>query len=235
MNHASLASVLQHPAVWLGDGRTPVLPTTMPSSYGVLDAQLPGGGWAVGSVTEILLANGAGSGELSLLWPALGRIARAREVVLIAPPHVPYAPAWQQAGVDPGRTLWLQPSSVTESLWAMEQALREPACGAVLGWIQGFIDDRACRRLQLAARAGQGYGFLLRAGRGHGASSPLPLRLSVATTPQGWQIHILKRRGLPLTTPLNLTHEEARHALAGHPSAFVAAGSLSAAAPRLSH
>ncbi|GGP18298.1 hypothetical protein GCM10010970_04230 [Silvimonas iriomotensis] len=210
-------------------------PATLPSAFAALDAELPGGGWPLGGVAELLLIHGAGSGELPLLWPALGQIARAREVVLIAPPQVPYAPAWLQAGIDPGRTLWLQPASVAESLWAMEQALREPACGAVLSWIQGFIDDRACRRLQLAARSGQGYGFLLRPGRGHSTPSPLPLRLSVATTDDGWQVQILKRRGLPLTTPVRLTRQEARHALAGYPSAVAAAGNLSATAPRLTH
>ncbi|MBB5193643.1 hypothetical protein HNQ50_004401 [Silvimonas terrae] len=235
MNDAALVSVLQHPAVWRGDGRMGAAPATVPSAFRALDAQLPGGGWAVGSVTELLLGNGTGSGELPLLWPALGQIARAREVVLIAPPQVPYAPAWQQAGIDPGRMLWLQPASVTESLWAMEQALREPACGAVLGWIQGFIDDRACRRLQLAAKSGQSYGFLLRPGRGHPVPSPLPLRLSVATTDEGWQVHILKRRGLPLTAPVCLTRQEARYALAGLAPAVVAAGSLSATASRLTH
>lgn len=228
-----LDQVLQHPAIWLGDGRMASAQQSLPTALAALDAELPDGGWATGSTTELLLADGAGVGELAILWPSLRQIGRSREIVLVSPPYVPYAPAWQQAGIDLARTLWLKPGSVAESLWAMEQALREPACGAVLGWVQGFIDDRASRRLQLAAKAGNGYGFLLRPGRSRIMSSPLPLRLSISSSPQGWQINILKRRGLPLTTPVFLSRQEVRHALAGYSSAATAAGSLSATTPRL--
>jgi hypothetical protein len=49
---------------------------TQPSGFAVLDAQLPGGGWPIGAITE-LMPELAGIGELRLLAPALVALARA--------------------------------------------------------------------------------------------------------------------------------------------------------------
>ncbi|KPC54827.1 translesion DNA synthesis-associated protein ImuA [Amantichitinum ursilacus] len=222
-----LADVLRHPAIWRGDGRMQHRFEVIKTGYAALDHALPDGGWQPASMAEILVAKGAASGELSLLWPALQDIGRQRELVLVAPPCVPYAPAWQQAGIDLARLVWVRPASAGDTLWAMEQALREPACGAVLGWVAGVLDDRSCRRLQLAAKAGGGLGFLLRPPQRE-SSSPLPLRIEVEAAQQGWCVHVRKRRGLPLTEPLFVTRAEVHHALAGHRHPDAATARLSA-------
>src|SRR5690606_9688541 len=102
----------------------------------------------------------AGSGELSLLMPACARLTQAgRWVIFIAPPHIPYAPALADAGLDLARLLLVRTGSSQERLWALEQALKSRHCGAALAWLER-IDDRSRRRLQLACEQGGTSGFL---------------------------------------------------------------------------
>ncbi|WP_432719445.1 translesion DNA synthesis-associated protein ImuA [Jeongeupia wiesaeckerbachi] len=218
MQNASLGDVLRHPAIWRGDGRAAAA-VCVTSGHAGLDAVLPGGGWPLASVSEIVVAR-PGMGELALLWPVLRRCA-GQSICLIQPPLLPYAPAWAAAGIALERLVWLRPSDTAGALWAMEQTLREPGCGAVLGWIDG-VDDRAARRLLLASREGGACGFLLRTRPGQ--SSPLPLRLGIDTLPGGVAVRVLKRRGPPLADPIVLT--ETNHALAGLIPAEPAAGRL---------
>jgi hypothetical protein len=101
----ALQSVLEHPAIWRGGDLPPAAQPALSSGFPALDAQLPGGGWPVGALTEIL-ADADGMGELSLLLPFLSRLTRAGQgVVWVAPPYLPYAPALAAAGVEPERCL----------------------------------------------------------------------------------------------------------------------------------
>ncbi|WP_148715652.1 translesion DNA synthesis-associated protein ImuA [Chitinolyticbacter meiyuanensis] len=218
----SLQDVLKHPAIWRGSGSS--TQAVLPSGHVALDAELPGGGWGLGQINELLHVPGLG--ELRLLWPAL-RQSRGR-VVLVAPPWPPYAPAWAQAGIAPERLIWVRPQAPADVLWALEQTLAEPDCAAALGWWHGRLDDRHARRLQLAARRGQGAGFLLRQGVSDGVASPFPLRVALDACQRGLQVRILKRRGLPLTHPVLLTDIEVRHALAGPALTYPSAQRLSA-------
>ena len=131
-----------------------------PTGHGLLDALLPSGGWPAAALSEIL--HGAeGIGELQLLWPTLARLSQAAErILLVAPPHLPYPPAWLAAGVDL-RWLSLVEANSRDALWAAEQCLRSGSCGAVLCWPKQ-ADDRALRRLQIAAETGQTLAFAYR-------------------------------------------------------------------------
>jgi cell division inhibitor SulA/protein ImuA len=171
---------------------------TQPSGFAVLDAQLPGGGWPIGAITE-LMPELAGIGELRLLAPALVALARAgRYIAWIAPPLLPYAPALAGAGLPLERVLIIQTRDLKESLWAMEQTLRCPLFGAVLAW-PASIADRNVRRLQLAAEAGGSLGILYRPPPAAQALSPaaLRLRLSPLRSPllDGLAVEIPKMRG----------------------------------------
>src|SRR5439155_763800 len=80
-------------------------------------------------------------GEIRLTLPALVHLqAGHRDVVWIAPPHLPYAPALAAAGLDLARLLIVRCRSVADQLWAYEQALRAPECGAAFAWL-GPHDD----------------------------------------------------------------------------------------------
>jgi len=165
-----------------------------PSGFPELDANLPGGGWPIGAIAE-LLSDAVGIGELSLLVPVLSRLARAgRYIAWVAPPYLPYAPALAQRGLPLERVLLIRTRSLPDSLWATEQALRCPAVGAVLGW-PTYIVDKNVRRLQLAAEAGGSLGILHRPLKAARESSPAALRLRLHAAPDGLVIEIHKARG----------------------------------------
>ncbi|WP_166650926.1 translesion DNA synthesis-associated protein ImuA [Pseudomonas sp. LP_7_YM] len=186
----SLDALLDERRVW--KGRPQVQPVAaQPTGHPLLDAALPIGGWPPAALTEILIpANG--SGELRLLWPTLARLADSGErIVLVAPPHVPYPQAWQSAGVDL-RQLSVINASDTDALWAVEQCLRSGSCGAVLCW-PAKVDDRALRRLQVAAETGQTLAFACRGQ--HAAANPSPAALRLAIDARPSQLRVLKCRG----------------------------------------
>lgn len=196
----SLDALLQQRRVWKGAGQQAAV-ARHPTGHAQLDTLLPGGGWPESSLSEILLS-APGSGELQLLWPTLSRLTRAQErVVLVAPPLVPYAHAWLQAGVDL-HWLVLIEAQAQEALWTAEQCLRSGSCGAVLCWPER-IDDRGLRRLQLAAATGQTLGFVCRSLYEAANPSPAALRLAVDAWPR--QVRVLKSRGaLPAARPIAL-------------------------------
>jgi cell division inhibitor SulA len=150
----ALDPLLQGPHLWRGDRCAEVAIPSLPTGHPALDALLPGAGWPRGALTELRLAH-TGIGELTLLLPALREVVReGRRVALISPPHVPYACAFAQAGLDPTRLLVVQAHDSADALWAMEQALASGVCGAVVGW-PAFVTERSLRRLQLAAETGR--------------------------------------------------------------------------------
>lgn len=176
--------------LWRGQAKN-LSSETQPTGHAALDAVLPGGGWPESALSEILFAS-TGIGELSLLWPTLARLTRTNErVVLVAPPHVPYAQAWLAAGMDL-RQLTIVDAQGREALWAAEQCLRSGSCGAVLCWPQQ-ANDRALRRLQVAAETGQTLAFAFRPLREAVNPSPAALRLAVEAQPP--QLRVLKCRG----------------------------------------
>ncbi len=204
--HPAVDALLHHPKIWRGDQLACTEHPGLATGHSALDRELPGAGWPVGGLTD-LVARQPGSGELRLLLPALAALSQAgRQIVLIAPPHIPYAPAWQAAGVDLARLSWLRADNERDRLWALEQTLREPSVGAVVGWLAGAPADRLWRRLQLAAETGGGSGFILRGGTAS-TSSPVGLRLQVEPVAGGLSVQVLKRRGAPLARPVLIPHE----------------------------
>lgn len=176
--------------VWKGRPAPPSI-SPQPTGHAALDAALPSGGWPEAALSEILIA-GQGVGELQLVWPTLARLTTAGErVVLVAPPYVPYPQAWQNAGVDL-RQLSIIQASDREALWAAEQCLRSGSCGAVLCWPQQ-ADDRALRRLQVAAETGQTLAFAYRSIKDAINPSPAALRIAIDSRPA--QLRVLKCRG----------------------------------------
>ena len=165
--------------------------SAQPSGHAALDAALPSGGWPEAALTELLLP-ADGIGELRLLLPTLARLTQAgQDIVLIAPPYVPYPAGWRQAGVDFGR-VHLVEATPRDALWATEQCLRGGCVAAVLAWPQR-ADDRALRRLQVAAETGQTLGFAFRDQREACNPSPAALRIAIEGAPA--QLRVLKCRG----------------------------------------
>jgi hypothetical protein len=196
-----LEAVLNHPAVWRGSECARVAPGVS-TGFAELDVYLPGSGWPIGAITEIY-AERAGVGEVKLIVPAAARLTQAgRWVTLIAPPHVPYAPALASHGVRLERFLLIRPGTAEDHLWAAEQALRASCCGAVLLW-QDHLHERALRRLQLAAESASTSLILFRSAR-VAPASPAALRLHVSRSEGRTIVRILKRRGGGLPPPVVL-------------------------------
>lgn len=170
-----------------------------PTGHASLDQHLPDGGWPAAALSELLLAS-PGCGELQLLWPSLARLtAQGGRVVLIAPPFIPYAPAWQAAGVDLRWLIQVQ-APQADVLWAAEQCLRSASCAAVLCWPER-ADDRALRRLQVAAETGQALAFACRPQQAANNPSPAALRIAVDTRPAQWRV-LKCRGGMPPPLPI---------------------------------
>ena len=184
----ALDSLFNGGRVW--KGRTAAPPASVhPTGLAALDTVLPSGGWPEAALSEILVAQ-QGVGELRLVWPTLARLSAAGErIVLVAPPYTPYPHAWQNAGVDL-RQLSVIQADERDALWAAEQCLRSGSCGAVLCWPRK-ADDRALRRLQVAAETGQTLAFAWRALSEAINPSPAALRLVVEPS----QVRVLKCRG----------------------------------------
>jgi len=194
-----LDRLLDQRQVWRGR-QTQVRPSGLqPTGHAELDGRLPEGGWPAAALSELLLAS-PGCGELQLLWPSLARLTgEGGRVVLVAPPFIPYAPAWQAAGVDL-RWLVQVDAEPQDALWAAEQCLRSGSCAAVLCWPQR-ADDRALRRLQVAAETGQALAIACRPQSAAHNPSPAALRIAIDTLPAQWRV-LKCRGGLAPTAPI---------------------------------
>lgn len=176
------------------------------SGFASLDAELPGSGWPTGMLTE-LITREPGAGELRLLVPLLRQLSREqRVIVLLAPPHIPYAPALSGFGIDLTRLLIVQAPNAADRLWAVEQTLKSASFGSLLAWLpQERTKPEHLRRLQLAAQGTQGPVFLFRSLAAQFESSPAPLRLLLLPKPeQKLSVQVLKRRGPVLADPILL-------------------------------
>jgi hypothetical protein len=187
----AIDALLHQRRVW--KGRHAVLPPgSQPTGHAELDAVLPAGGWPEAALVEVLIP-ADGVGELQLVWPTLARLSQAGErVVLVAPPYLPFASAWQNAGVDLRHLQIVRVETARDALWATEQCLRSGSCGAVLCWPRD-ADDRALRRLQVAAESGRSLAFATRPLDAAHHASPAALRIAVDAEPAQWRV--LKCRG----------------------------------------
>jgi len=202
---ASIAQLVQMPGVWRGGELEQVIHEVVPTGHARLDAELPGGGWPMGTLSEVL-HDGVGIGEVSFLAGALARAAEgSRMIAWINATHLPYAPALAQAGIPLERCLVVRPADREDALWAAEQSLKSGACGAVLLWMERFAEEYAwLRRLQMAAESGRAMAVLFRSTAAERHSTPSHLRVVAMSEHAQLTIRIPKRRGPPLSKPLAL-------------------------------
>jgi protein ImuA len=219
-----------HPSLWRASQLARGMNRCLDTGHAALSAELPGGGWPVGALIELLLQQN-GIGELRLLQPALSRLAK-RRIVLLQPPYQPQMLAFAGLGVAPSQLLWITPTRGADALWAAEQILRTDSCGALLCW-QNQVRNESLRRLHLAAQGGSALFFMLRPLACSPDASPAALRLRVAPAVGGLQIGFAKRRGPQRDDPMFLALPPlpsllSRHATVDRPaSAPAAARSIS--------
>ena len=192
---ASLAEVLARGDIWRGDTLARLSESAVPSGYSELDAELPGGGWPRGSLTEILVDR-SGLGELSLLLPCLARLSeQGGWLALVAPPWLLHAPAWLRGGVALERLVVIHAGK--SALWCGEQLLVSGGFSGVLVWSGAGMDAKSVRRLQVAGEGRSCLTWLLRPVSQASQPSAAALRLILAPDESGVSVDILKRRGQP--------------------------------------
>ncbi|OUL79957.1 translesion DNA synthesis-associated protein ImuA [Paraburkholderia hospita] len=180
-----------HPSLWrasqLARGRI----STIDTGYPALSAELPGGGWPVSSLVEIL-AQTYGCGEMRLIAPALAKLAGP--VLLVGPPAEPSAHGLAYTGISPERLILVRSQNSRDQLWSAEQALTAGTCAAVLLW-QKHVRADSLRRLLLAARSTTSLFFVMRHLSDARDASPADLRIAVKPSEAGASVEILKRKG----------------------------------------
>jgi protein ImuA len=179
------------------------------SGHAVLDAQLPGGGWPVGSLVEVLQQRP----ELhawQLVLPALAHwvLLKPGPIVLVGAPLLPFTPALSAQGLPAERLLWIRVDAPAARLWSAEQALRCADVAALLAWLPQ-CKSSDLRRLQLAARQHGKLLFVFRPVQVRTQASPSPLRVLVAGVDH-LELQVLKRKGPPLEDTLTLPAQPAR-------------------------
>ncbi|MDP3702613.1 MAG: translesion DNA synthesis-associated protein ImuA [Hylemonella sp.] len=195
--------------VWRADQLARPQQAVLASGHAELDAELPGGGWPIGQLTEVLQVQ-PGLFEWRLLLPALKAAVARGPLVLIGAPHLPHLPALVAAGIPTAQLLRVDAQTPAERLWAAEQVLRCRELGALLAWLPQARPEQL-RRLQLASTATQALVFAFRPELARHESSPAPLRLTLCAAAdeagamtQGLSVELLKRRGPHIDHPVTL-------------------------------
>jgi protein ImuA len=197
-----LSSLLEGQQLWHAQemlGVAALSAQVQPTGFEALDAALPGRGWPLSQLNELICTPGV-SGEWSLMLPGLRAAqASARQLVLINAPHEPYLPAWQAAGISPARVLRLDAGAHSQAqqraCWAAEQALHCADVAAVVAWLPRAPTE-SLRRLQLAASESQILLFVVRPLAAQDHSSPAALRLLLSRSDAlHTEVSILKCRG----------------------------------------
>lgn len=189
------SSPLDHPDVWRASQGAALSLRTTATGRPSLDAALPGQGWPLARLTEILLPQ-PGMGEVELLLPLLARRSRAGSLLVwIRPPCPPNLPLLATFDVDLSRTWLISTDSEQQALWAAEQVLASGVPVSVLLWTE-MADERALRRLALAAEGGDALAILFRPRPQVEAVSPAALRIRLDGPADRHPMHLVKARGL---------------------------------------
>ncbi|MEZ0309431.1 MAG: translesion DNA synthesis-associated protein ImuA [Ramlibacter sp.] len=197
------------PNVWRVPELAHAQEVVVSTGHAALDAQLPGGGWPVGSLVEVLQDH-AGQHVWQLLLPGLAQAIgkQAGPVVLVDAPFQPFGPSLAAQGLPGERLLCVRAGKPQARLWAAEQALRCADVVAVMAWLPQ-CKGTELRRLHMAAQQHDKLLFVFRGLNARQDASPARLRLWVEGV-DSLQLHILKRRGPPLESPLALPAQPSR-------------------------
>ena len=184
-------------ALWLGlQSRRQT--TTLDTGYADLNQRLHGRGWPLHTSNEFGLSH-FGIGELRLLLPGLRQLAEQAHsqanMLWIAPPFLPFAPALIREQIDVGALTVVRTNSIDETLWATEQALLADCCAAVFSWTgKHDLSMRQLRRLQLATQKTRAWNVIFRHSDCLQQPSPSGLRLQLQSNAYSQlEAHIIKQ------------------------------------------
>lgn len=191
-----------HPSLWRASQLARSRARVVETGYPALSAELPGGGWPLGALIDLLVQQ-AGIGEMRLLQPALGALGK-RPIALLQPPQIPNGLGFGYIGLTPDRLLHIKAAKAADALWSAEQILRAGSCGALIFWAS-HVQSSSLRRLHLAAQSGETLFVMVRPLAVAQDASPALLRLALRPCPNGLTADIVKRRGPSRTEPLSIS------------------------------
>ena len=186
--------------------------SALPFGVPAMDRRLPGGGLARGALHEVAGGgNGAMHGAVAALFAA-GIAARSGGPVLWCITRQDlFAPALAQAGLAPGRVVYVKAGSENAVLACFEEGLRHNGLTAVVAEISRLSLTNS-RRLQLAAESSGAIGIAIRRWRRQadavdfGQATAAATRWRVTALPQSpspipgverarWQVELIRCRG----------------------------------------
>lgn len=169
--------------------------TVLPFGLAVLDERLPGGGLALGALHEVAGGGrGAVDGAAAALFAA-GIAARTKAKVLwcVTRPDL-FAPALAQAGLSPGRVIYVETGDETALLACFEEGLRHGGLGAVVAEV-ARLSMTASRRLQLAAEGSGTIALAVRRWRRQTEAADFGQPTASVTR---WRVSVLPSSPLPV-------------------------------------
>ena len=143
---------------------------TLPFGLSAIDCCLSQGGLACGALHEVVPEQGSTALAFGFIVGLLARLPRTHPFFLVTPAYGvreygrPYGHGCQALGLEPSRLILVETAHRNETLWALEEALRSGAPGAVAGVIDK-LDLKLSQRLHLAAMEAGLPLFLLRQAR----------------------------------------------------------------------
>lgn len=125
-----------------------------------LDERLPEGGVRRGTLIE-WLSDSLGCGATQLAMRTAREVQGEGAIIIVDRSGMFYPPAAAACRIDLANAVIVHPANELDEEWVLDQALRCEHAAAVLSWPRR-IDDRAFRRLQLAAERSGALGLLIR-------------------------------------------------------------------------
>ncbi len=202
----ALEKLLRRGDVWRGDSQRFVPQAASDTGHPELNAVLLNKGWPLAGLVEVCQPGKGAHSEWLLAAPALNRLATGY-VVLLNPPHAPFAQGLHQLGLDLNRLIVVQAENTADFLLSFVELARAEVCAALLAWQpkQG-LRYAELRKCLLATRESAGLNLLFRPTATQEQSSPAPLRLSVELDERGLQVCVFKQKGWPGKTPAPRIH-----------------------------
>ncbi len=189
-----------------------VTPTATSTGHGSLDELLPAGRLRRGTLIEWMGEELLG-GAVTVSLAAAARAAPLdRPILCIDAAGELFPPALEALGFDLSRLVIVRPTSEREAVWTCEESLRCDGVGLVWARLDR-LSDTAFRRLQLAAEAGQGLGFLVRPSAARRQPSWAEVRLQVTPQPRGeplprYHLAVTYSQGRPRRSEIELRLDE---------------------------
>jgi protein ImuA len=167
----------------------------LPFGVELVDRILPGGGLALGALHEVAGGgNGAVDGAAAALFAA-GIAARTFGKVLWCVTRQDlFAPAMAQAGLAPGRVIYVEAGDDKALLACFEEGLRHGGLGAVVAEV-ARLSMTSSRRLQLSAESSGAIGIAIRRWRRQTQAVDFGLPTAAATR---WRVSLLPSTPLPV-------------------------------------